>query len=48
MFPAIYVEIDFRKSGIKVGKGKFIFKPLPDKLRQILDMKGLVNFMKAY
>lgn len=41
------VEIDFDNALIRVGDRQFTFEPLPDKLRQILDKKGLVNYMKA-
>jgi 3-isopropylmalate/(R)-2-methylmalate dehydratase large subunit len=41
------VDIDFNKSGITIGSREFYFEPLPQKLRQIIDMKGLVNYMKT-
>lgn len=40
------VEIDFKAGKISVGEQQFIFEPLPDKLMAILDMKGLVNWIK--
>ena len=44
--PGDFVNIDFNNSEITIGSRKFSFKPLPDKLRQIIDMRGLVNYMK--
>lgn len=41
------VDIDFGNGRIMIGNGTFSFEPLPEKLRQIIDMKGLVNFMKT-
>ncbi len=41
------VDIDFSKGKIIVGVATFTFEPLPDKLRQIIDKKGLVNYMKT-
>jgi len=41
------VDIDFIKGEIKVGVATFTFEPLPEKLRQIIDKKGLVNYMKT-
>ena len=29
-----------------MGSKKFTFEPLPEKLKQIIDKKGLVNYMK--
>ena len=40
------VEVDFASGTIKVGKSKFPFEALPDKLMEILDMKGLVNWIR--
>jgi 3-isopropylmalate/(R)-2-methylmalate dehydratase large subunit len=45
--PGDYVNLDFINSQITVGDMVFTFEPLPEKLRQIIEMKGLVNFMKA-
>jgi 3-isopropylmalate/(R)-2-methylmalate dehydratase large subunit len=45
--PGDNVDIDFNESAIIVGARKFFFEPLPEKLKQILMMKGLVNYMKA-
>jgi 3-isopropylmalate/(R)-2-methylmalate dehydratase large subunit len=41
------VKIDLSNGEIFVGSKSFSFEPLPDKLQQIIDKKGLVNFMKA-
>jgi hypothetical protein len=30
-----------------IGRQLFRFEPLPDKLKQIIEKKGLVNFMKT-
>jgi len=40
------VEIDFAGGKINIGNVSFGFEPLPEKLRQIIEKKGLVNFMK--
>jgi 3-isopropylmalate/(R)-2-methylmalate dehydratase large subunit len=45
--PGDNVEIDFNGSWIIVGDIKFRFELLPEKLRKIIEMKGLVNFMKT-
>jgi 3-isopropylmalate dehydratase small subunit len=41
------VDIDFDKGEIYVGSSKYSFEPLPDKLKKIIDKKGLVNYMKT-
>jgi homoaconitate hydratase family protein/3-isopropylmalate dehydratase small subunit len=41
------VDIDFENGKIMIGSGTFSFEPLPEKLKQIIDMKGLVNYMKT-
>ncbi len=41
------VEISFDKGEIAIGQKIFTFEPLPDKLKQIIDKKGLVNYMKS-
>jgi 3-isopropylmalate/(R)-2-methylmalate dehydratase large subunit len=41
------VDVDIDKGEISIGSEKFSFEPLPEKLKQIIDMKGLVNFMKT-
>jgi len=40
------VGIDFASGTVKVGEQEFNFEPLPDKLLEILEMKGLVNWIK--
>ena len=40
------VDIDLDRGEILVGSASFTFEPLPEKLKQILDKKGLVNYMK--
>ena len=41
------VEISFENGEITVGMSKFRFEPLPEKLREIIEKKGLVNYMKS-
>jgi 3-isopropylmalate/(R)-2-methylmalate dehydratase large subunit len=41
------VDIDFSRGEITIGTRSFTFEPLPEKLKQIIDMKGLVNYMKT-
>jgi len=45
--PGDNVDIDFEKGSIFIGEKTFEFEPLPGKLKQIIDKKGLVNFMKG-
>jgi homoaconitate hydratase family protein/3-isopropylmalate dehydratase small subunit len=45
--PGDEVNINFSKGQILVGSKTFTFEPLPDKLKQIIDKKGLVNYMKG-
>jgi len=45
--PGNRVDIDYDNSLIIVGGNKFSFEPLPEKLKLILDNKGLVNYMKT-
>ncbi len=45
--PGDKVELDFAEGEILVGTRRFSFEPLPGKLKQIIDMKGLINYMKA-
>lgn len=42
-----FVDINFDKGEIIVGKSSFRFEPVPEKLKQIIEKKGLVNFMKT-
>jgi homoaconitate hydratase family protein/3-isopropylmalate dehydratase small subunit len=46
--PGDYVNIDFDNSGITIGSLNFSFEPLPEALKQIIQMKGLVNYMKTF
>jgi 3-isopropylmalate/(R)-2-methylmalate dehydratase large subunit len=41
------VDIDFNNGVISLNEKKFSFAPLPDKLMQIIDKKGLVNWIKS-
>ncbi|MGD0341612.1 MAG: aconitase/3-isopropylmalate dehydratase large subunit family protein [Bacteroidales bacterium] len=41
------VEISFENGEISIGTNKFKFEPLPGKLREIIDKKGLVNYMRS-
>jgi 3-isopropylmalate/(R)-2-methylmalate dehydratase large subunit len=41
------VTVSFEKGEITVAEKKFRFEPLPDKLREIIEKKGLVNYMKS-
>jgi homoaconitate hydratase family protein/3-isopropylmalate dehydratase small subunit len=45
--PGNTIEIDNNNGLIIIGGKKFSFEPLPEKLRQIIEVKGLVNYMKA-
>src|ERR1035437_6825934 len=45
--PGDQVNIDFNKGKITVGPATYYFEPLPEKLKQIIDNKGLVNYMKT-
>ena len=40
------VNVNFDKGEILIGSERFSFEPLPEKLKQIIDKKGLVNYMK--
>lgn len=40
-------EVHFDKGYIRIGAEVFHFEPLPDKLKYIIDKKGLVNYMKT-
>jgi 3-isopropylmalate/(R)-2-methylmalate dehydratase large subunit len=42
-----HVSVNFEKGDISVGSESFSFEPLPEKLKQIIDQKGLVNYMKS-
>jgi homoaconitate hydratase family protein/3-isopropylmalate dehydratase small subunit len=45
--PGDNVDVSFDKGIITIGTLTFAFAPLPEKLRQIIEMKGLVNYMKS-
>lgn len=45
--PGDKIEIDAEKGIIEVGNKKFEFTPLPDKLMEIIDKKGLVNWINS-
>ncbi|MFH0841837.1 MAG: aconitase/3-isopropylmalate dehydratase large subunit family protein [Bacteroidota bacterium] len=45
--PGDRVDIDFARGEISVGSEKLSFEPLPQELKQIIDKKGLVNYMKS-
>ena len=45
--PGDAVMIDFEKGEIRVGEQVFGFSPLPGKLREIIEKKGLVNYLKS-
>jgi len=46
--PGDFVELDFNNSEITIGSERFSFEPLPDALMKIIEMKGLVNYMKTF
>ncbi len=41
------VDFSFEKGEIIVGNNRFSFEPLPPQLQNILDKKGLINYMKS-
>jgi 3-isopropylmalate/(R)-2-methylmalate dehydratase large subunit len=41
------VDVDFKEGIVLIGKNKYPFEPLPGKLMQIIEMKGLVNWIRA-
>jgi homoaconitate hydratase family protein/3-isopropylmalate dehydratase small subunit len=45
--PGDEVDVDFDKGIIYVNDRKYKFAPLPDKLMQIIEKKGLVNWIKS-
>jgi 3-isopropylmalate dehydratase small subunit len=45
--PGDSVDIDFDKGSLKIGERIFSFEPLPPELKQIIEKKGLVNWMKT-
>lgn len=44
--PGKNVSVNLEKGEIMIGDLAFHFKPLPDKLKQILEKKGLVNYLR--
>jgi len=44
--PGSEIQIEFREGLIRVGDKQFHFEPLPEKLMEILEKKGLVNWIK--
>jgi homoaconitate hydratase family protein/3-isopropylmalate dehydratase small subunit len=45
--PGDQVDVNFNRGEILIGSSTFSFEPLPEKLKQIIDQKGLVNYMKT-
>ncbi|NLD64522.1 MAG: 3-isopropylmalate dehydratase large subunit [Bacteroidales bacterium] len=45
--PGDRVEIDFEKGSLTVGEQRFSFEPLPPELKEIIEKKGLVNWIKT-
>jgi 3-isopropylmalate dehydratase small subunit len=45
--PGDNIDIHLDRGEIYIGEKTFNFTPLPDMLREILDKKGLINFMKS-
>jgi len=45
--PGDRVDIDFDRGIILIGDREFRFEPLPSELKQIIEKKGLVNWMKG-
>ena len=45
--PGEKVDVDFKNGKIFVGNKVFNFEPLPDKLMEIIEKKGLINWINA-
>ncbi len=45
--PGESVEVNFDKGSLKVGERRFEFEPLPAQLKEIIEKRGLVNWMKS-
>ena len=45
--PGDQVNVSFDKGEISVGSETYSFEPLPEKLKQIINSKGLVNYMRG-
>jgi len=41
-----YVSVNLEKGEIKIGGKQLMFEPIPERLRQIIQMKGLVNYLR--
>jgi len=41
------VKIDLGRGQITIGQGSFSFEPLHEKLKQIIEKKGLINYIKS-
>jgi hypothetical protein len=41
------VNVSLEKGEIIIGEKQFSFELLPGKLKEIIDKKGLVNYMKS-
>jgi len=41
------VDVSLEKGEIMIGNNRFSFEPLPQQLKEILDKKGLINYMKS-
>jgi homoaconitate hydratase family protein/3-isopropylmalate dehydratase small subunit len=45
--PGDKIDIDFDKGSLTIAGKHFTFQPLPPELKQIIEKKGLVNWMKS-
>jgi len=45
--PGDRVEVDFDRGLLKISSKEFRFEPLPPELKEIIERKGLVNWMKS-
>jgi 3-isopropylmalate dehydratase small subunit len=45
--PGDIVTVSFERGEIIIRNNRFTFEPLPSKLKEIIDKKGLVNYMKS-
>jgi 3-isopropylmalate dehydratase small subunit len=45
--PGDKVDVDFKKGVITLNDKEYKFAPLPEKLMEIIEKKGLVNWIKA-
>ncbi len=44
--PGAAVDVDFKAGSIRIGSREFHFEPLPETLMEIIQQKGLVNWLK--